>query len=670
MAKTISSNKTEKSSAEITYYLTFEDYLKPKSVKKPNQLLFNQNSSTNSQMRLKLLEHPVLIAGRKSNYQLLKEKLQKLFHSKKKRTLKLPTNSSCKVDISKIASIWHNKTFNKPSRLALGSIQLPAFLAFLKARNDDGLCKRKSGFEIYCEMASIHGFINFVGATTWQRAFWFLVVLTAVVMSGFILLLSHFMNTNTPTILYSESTQYPTWSIPFPAVTICNLNRISKRRAEYLAQKFEKTSNMSIPELNDYFNSALATAFNLKATTGDQKTLTALLKLNNYSLPQLLNELTPNCENELLRCKWQGHFIRCKHLFQKIQTAYGSCCSFNYKALQKTTNKRTDYVKNHYLEYSTSCGYKTGLSVLLDPHLENYKASLTLSPGFLVLIHDSHDFADTSSLKRIIQPSTFNKIHVLPQQTHATSYIARESLHKRKCYLPWERPMYYFGSYSQVNCLAECRSLKLYQKCKCSLANWPRKDNWTVCGLEESKCYLKLKGLISALLVAEINLSKNHHIGDQFMCDCYPLCDFNMYSISMDSGRLMRKYSLTDLRFFKDINTTNHILLHVFFGELYAERLRLDVYENWLSFIGTFGGITGLYMGYSFVSGFELIFFVFVRPACNWLTKKQIRYRIKKRQQKAQKEAEHRKQLEEEKAKQERIEAFLRMRPYCPEYVG
>lgn len=75
-------------------------------------------------------------------------------------------------------------------------------------------------------------------------------------------------------------------------------------------------------------------------------------------------------------------------------------------------------------------------------------------------------------------------------------------------------------------------------------------------------------------------------------------------------------------------------------------------------------------MGYSFVSGFELIFFVFVRPACNWLTKKQIRYRIKKRLKKAQREAENKKKLEQEKEKQERIEAFLRMKPYCPDNLG
>lgn len=119
--------------------------------------------------------------------------------------------------------------------------------------------------------------------------------------------------------------------------------------------------------------------------------------------------------------------------------------------------------------------------------------------------------------------------------------------------------------------------------------------------------------------------------------------------------------------FSKDINITNHIVLHVFYATLYAERLRLDVYENWLTFIGTFGGITGLHMGYSFVSGFEMIFFVFVRPACNWLTKKQIRYRIKRRQKKAKMEQEKKQKMEEEKQRQERLEAFLRMRPYCPQ---
>lgn len=234
-------SKTKESPEPFVYYVTFEDYLKPQSIKnsKTSKLLLqNHNPLQAPSMRLKLLEHPVLIAGRKSLWLRFKEKLHKILHLQpKKKTLKPQPNCQSYEKIARVATIWHNKTFNKSSKLTIGNIELPRFLAFLKARNDDGLCKRKSGFEIYCEMASIHGFINFVGASTWQRAFWFLVVLIAVIMSGFILLLSHLMNTNTPTILYAESTQYPTWSTPFPAVTICNLNRISKRKAENIAKK-------------------------------------------------------------------------------------------------------------------------------------------------------------------------------------------------------------------------------------------------------------------------------------------------------------------------------------------------------------------------------------------------------------------------------------------------
>ena len=227
---------TEEDYQSTIYYLNFEEYLKPKSVIKPteNILLYN-DGKPKRQLHLKLLEQPMLITERKLCWLQGKEKLNKIFdcHADKKRSL----NFKPKNKIEQLASIWYNKTVNKNTWMGWSHIQLPRFLRFLRARNDDGLCKRKSGFEIYCEMASIHGFINFVNATTWQRAFWFSVVMLAVIMSGFILLLSHFMNTNTPTILYAESTQYPTWSIPFPAVTICNLNRISKHKALNLAQK-------------------------------------------------------------------------------------------------------------------------------------------------------------------------------------------------------------------------------------------------------------------------------------------------------------------------------------------------------------------------------------------------------------------------------------------------
>lgn len=40
-----------------------------------------------------------------------------------------------------------------------------------------------------------------------------------------------------PTATTIESTQYPIWLVPFPAIAICPVNKISKKKAEAYADK-------------------------------------------------------------------------------------------------------------------------------------------------------------------------------------------------------------------------------------------------------------------------------------------------------------------------------------------------------------------------------------------------------------------------------------------------
>lgn len=42
---------------------------------------------------------------------------------------------------------------------------------------------------------------------------------------------------STPTVTSLETTQYPGWSVPFPAVGFCNVNKISKVKALELAEE-------------------------------------------------------------------------------------------------------------------------------------------------------------------------------------------------------------------------------------------------------------------------------------------------------------------------------------------------------------------------------------------------------------------------------------------------
>jgi len=216
--------------------------------------------------------------------------------------------------------------------LRLKQLPLPRFLSFLRERNDDGLCKPKTGFEIYCEMSSIHGFHLFVGAKTWQRVLWWIFICTALLLSLLVVTMSYGMTADTPTIRYIESMMQPSTAqpIPFPAVTICSLNRVSKQRLLNEAKKWHvaKEPLQLLPWLTSHKLGPV------------NETLLSSLSLGNSTWSQLLEQLAPQvCESQLLGCKWQGQRQNCNELFATTWSYNeGRCCSFRN---QESTSAKT-----------------------------------------------------------------------------------------------------------------------------------------------------------------------------------------------------------------------------------------------------------------------------------------------------------------------------------------
>lgn len=67
------------------------------------------------------------------------------------------------------------------------------------------------------------------------------------------------------------------------------------------------------------------------------------------------------------------------------------------------------------------------------------------------------------------------------------------------------------------------------------------------------------------------------------------------------------------LLYSKDIELSDETLLHVFFKDLVSTHYRNDMYQNWLGVLASFGGLLGLFLGFSLVTGFELIYFFTLR---------------------------------------------------------
>lgn len=85
----------------------------------------------------------------------------------------------------------------------------------------------------YCQTTSLHGFsyITRQDISRNERCFWLFIVLAAIIASISLVLVSLYANRQTPTVTVIESSHFPTWNIPFPAVSICNFNKISKTKA-------------------------------------------------------------------------------------------------------------------------------------------------------------------------------------------------------------------------------------------------------------------------------------------------------------------------------------------------------------------------------------------------------------------------------------------------------
>lgn len=98
-----------------------------------------------------------------------------------------------------------------------------------------------------------------------------------------------------------------------------------------------------------------------------------------------MERLAPKCSDLLERCQWKGSLWRCDGLFQNINTSLGICCSFNNYAfhVQNYDSKLLASIPKEPRRV-TSCGYQTGLSLLLKPQIDDYLGTEIASAGFRV----------------------------------------------------------------------------------------------------------------------------------------------------------------------------------------------------------------------------------------------------------------------------------------------
>ncbi|XP_035776394.1 sodium channel protein Nach-like [Anopheles albimanus] len=478
-----------------------------------------------------------------------------------------------------------------------------------------------------CNVTALHGYSQIVrsGYSALERTVWSCAVVASTLCAITLLMISWSWNVETPTVTVTESTNYPTWNIPFPAVTICPLNKISATAALARAATMKRLdSNLTDGELADLFRLYLHVSGLGRSDPVRYRLLHEILQVNNLEIPQLVGEFTPPCSKMIERCLWKGTQWRCDNLFQMVNSTEGLCCSFNYYGLLKDNypKKITVSIPKEPRRLMAS-GYQTGLSVLLQPFVEDYHATDVAAYGFKVMIHSSYDFPDNDAEIMLVVAGTESFVTINPTVTYATADAMGLAPTVRNCFGRNEHRLTVLQRYSYVNCMVECRAATIYDQCGCLPFNLPNNGSLKNCEMKDMECVVRVRDLyLNAIPRMNSTVARVMYRGVEPPCGCLPACDKIQYPAEMVTGTMDRNYSFNAISFFKDIELKNHSLVHVYMAGLTATHFRMDIYQDSLGTLASFGGILGLFLGFSIITGFEVIYFFTIRLLFDLFTNK------------------------------------------------
>ncbi|XP_055644078.1 pickpocket protein 28 [Toxorhynchites rutilus septentrionalis] len=471
-------------------------------------------------------------------------------------------------------------------------------------------------FREYCLNTTIHGFkyVGTVGLSVFERTFFAISFLLVSILSIYFISSVYQKWQSTPIIIGLNPIATHIRDIPFPAVTICNMNQARRTAAERIApNSLEHAMLESICSLDGEYN---ATNYEGK-WSNVQKTL--------------LNATQP-CHRMIQACRYAQKVQRCIHMFQPVLTDEGLCCTFNNVdpayMMQHTdiTARQPEASENPFepIEWTPEGGYKgkprnttypraiagtgtnMGLTVILDANVSDYFCSSTSSYGFKLLLHNPTETPKMAEYAQYIQVGTENRIIVNPKISDASYLIRKVAQAQRQCVFANEANLSYFRTYSRNNCEMECEARLIQENCGCVLYYMPKlREDTKICSKADAGCYEEIKSSIA--LTANTSL----------MCSCLPGCFEISYSMYLTTAELcIGKFKIREKLLTQNDSyaRANIALVYIFFSDTYFRSFTKGELVGFTDFLSNIGGLLGLFMGFSLISLAEVFYFITLRP--------------------------------------------------------
>ncbi|XP_043277737.1 sodium channel protein Nach-like [Venturia canescens] len=492
----------------------------------------------------------------------------------------------------------------------------------------------KKQAKAFCLGTGLHGY-KYVAQShrsKIERIIWAIIVGTSLTCAGELMRIAWQYNSARPTVTVIESTHRGIWNYPFPAVTICNMNRVSLSRAREFSQHLVLSDNMTadfILSQMGLLNELLNPGIHDEDVQDNLTRLQSVFDDNNYSIQKVIEEVTQNCSSLVLGCKWKGTWTNCSDLFVPSYSREGACCSFNYLTTKDPRKQST--IEPYRV---TACGYQTGLTVFVNPDANDYAATILGSYGVKLMVHYPYDFPDHNAENKLVGLNSQMFVSISPEETYSTEEVKSLSVKTRDCIFSEEKQIgddydimlmnLTYEKYTYKNCLAACRAATIKEKCQCIPYYYPQQGT-RVCDLNDVKCLNEYKSwyetswpgvVLTSETISSMTDEKKKNYGKNRPCGCMPDCVLFRYPIESSVGMMDRSGESKAV--------PNGSMIHVFFSDLVSIQYRRHANYNWRNVFASFGGLLGLFAGFSLMSGYELIYFFVIRVIADACMKKKV----------------------------------------------
>ncbi|XP_050419751.1 pickpocket protein 28-like isoform X2 [Adelges cooleyi] len=475
-------------------------------------------------------------------------------------------------------------------------------------------------------MTSLPGFHYFVDDyfSNFGKYVWAICLISVYALSGWTVYLSvmHFLRNSAIITLENEASS--TWTIPFPAVTICSSDRI--RSSVY---NFSYVNYSTVDERITW--NAVHSMCDLQMDSNNHQLYEEFL--DGPFVTQLVKNLSFSCEELVLGVDWLGHQEdnACKMWFQETFTMHGLCLTFNMMPIGEMLRGVDEWSldnalqwKNYTSNWFPETGFsKDALEVKLPMRTNeehesfNFRSRLLFNENpnkqcsnnlnvYYILIHSPAEWPVDSHQTVVVPPGIIENVGLKPVVSSITAELAVWKPKDRQCYYQNEKRLKYFKFYTQKNCILECRSESIVKRCGCVPYYLFRTKNTPVCGPAKSECWL-------SVLQDKVE-----------PCECLPDC--NVLSFDLLKSNAINFFDPSDFPNRKDNKIFNGAEIRVFYqSSNYLGYQRITIYTL-SQFVGAVGGLMGFYMGFSILILFELVYFITLRPFVNyWNAKKKMK---------------------------------------------